>query len=292
MSTLSVGIFFFSGTGNTEIVANLLTRELEHQGCQVETFAIDQALIQQAPRDLGDYDLLGLGYPIHAFNAPRIFFDFIKRLPTVQGQRTFVFRDSGDPLWHGGATSMVRGRLRRKGYDVFREDLFVMPANIFIGYDDRLVKQLYDKAVSKARVTVSEILASQSRLARNSVFLRAISWAFSRSESLGARFFGRNLRASAACTLCEKCVRDCPMGNISIVDGQVRFGWNCTLCMRCIYRCPIDAISPRVAKFAVIEGGYDIHRVIADTDVKGDFVSPTTQGYFASFREYFESPGT
>ena len=82
------------------------------------------------------------------------------------------------------------------------------------------------------------------------------------------------------------------MGNISIVDGKIRFGWNCTLCMRCVYRCLVDAISPRVFKFAVIKGGYDIQKVIADPDVRGDFVSPATQGYFASFREYFESPGT
>jgi ferredoxin/flavodoxin len=288
MSGPSVGVFFFSGTGNTEIVAGLLARELEQQGCRVDTFAIDHVLIQKAPREVSQYDLVGIGHPIHAFNAPRIVFDFIERLPVGQGQRTFVFRDSADPLWHGGATSMVRARLKRRGYDVFYENLFVMPANIFIKYDDRLVKQLYNKAVSKARVAAIEILAGRSRLQRNSVFLRTLGW-FSVMEGVGARFFGKHLRASTACTLCNQCARDCPTGNISIVDGRVRFGWNCTLCMRCVYRCPVGAIAPRLFKFMVIKGGYDIQKIIADPSVKGDFVSPATKGYFASFREYLES---
>jgi ferredoxin/flavodoxin len=288
MSGTSVGIFFFSGTGNTAIVADLLAREFERQGCRISVTAIDYRLLRQDRCGIGDYDLFGIGHPVYAFNAPRIVYDFVRRLPACQGQRTFVFKDSGDPFWRGGATSPLRGRLKRKGYDVFYETLFVMPANVLYGYEDRLVKQLYNKAVARAPVAVGEVLSGQVRLQRNSIFLRGLTWWATEADWL-ARFFGKDLYATGACTLCGKCAQDCPAGNISIVNRRVRFGWNCLLCMRCIYRCPVGAIKPRLFRPFVLKGGYDIQRVVADPDVPGDFISKGTKGFFARFREYLES---
>ncbi len=313
----SVAIFYFSGTGNTEIIADLLTREFEQSGCRVKTTFINKALVETlsqngergarlhgfgADRSAASdgYDLVGIGYPVHAFNAPRIVRDFIDHLPMAQGQPTFVFKDPGDPMGNGGSTHIVRRKLKRRGYDVFHEALFVMPSNILVKYDNRLVKQLYDKAVEVARATVAAILSGQRKLQHNGLLWRALTWGFSTAEGWGARFFGKHLHASDACTLCGKCARECPMGNISIVDGdgtaaRVRFGWDCVFCMHCVYACPVSAISPRGLGFVVLDDGADgsrpcdLQRVIADPNLTGDFVSKDTQGYFKSFREYLES---
>jgi ferredoxin/flavodoxin len=304
-STTSVAMFYFSGTGNTEVIADLLSREFERSGCRVKTTFINKALIetltQQGRFDSDGYDLVGIGYPVHAFNAPRIVLDFIDHLPVAQGQPTFVFKDPGDPMGNGGSTHIVRRKLRRRGYDVFHEALFVMPSNVLVRYDNRLVKQLYNKAVEMARATAAAVLSGQRNLQRNGPLLRAFTWGFSTAESWGARFFGKHIRVSEACTLCGTCARECPMGNISIVDGggtaaaRVRFGWNCVLCMHCVYRCPVGAISPRGFMFLVLDDGTgcpnpcDIQGVVANPSVPGDFVSKETKGYFASFREYLES---
>jgi ferredoxin/flavodoxin len=288
MAEPSIGIFYFSGTGNTGIVADLLAQAFEHSGCRVETTFIDQGLIERPP-DVDGYDLVGIGYPVHAFNAPRVVFEFIDRLPVVRDKRAFTFKSPGDSLCQGGATSFVRRRLARRGYDVFHETTYVMPANVGVRYDERLVKQLYEKAVEKAPRDAEEILAGQRRLQRNGFLLKLVTWLFSSGERRGARFFGRHLRVSEACTRCGQCARECPTGNIRLTDDGVRFDWNCTLCMHCIYTCPAQAITHPLFGFAILKGGYDIQPILDDVEVRGDFITEETRGYFAHLWDYLSS---
>ncbi|MDD7607217.1 MAG: 4Fe-4S dicluster domain-containing protein [bacterium] len=46
-----------------------------------------------------------------------------------------------------------------------------------------------------------------------------------------------------ACICCGKCVRLCPMKNISIIDNRVQAHDQCTMCYRCINQCPQRAIT-------------------------------------------------
>jgi MinD superfamily P-loop ATPase len=45
------------------------------------------------------------------------------------------------------------------------------------------------------------------------------------------------------CALCGKCVKVCPLGNIHIEDGKVKWGGACEQCMACIQWCPSEAIN-------------------------------------------------
>ena len=72
-----IGIFCFSGTGNTNAIAELLATEFTKQGQGVEVFAIDELLKENKIVGLQKYNMIGFGYPVHALNAPRLFFEFI-----------------------------------------------------------------------------------------------------------------------------------------------------------------------------------------------------------------------
>lgn len=282
-----IGIFYFSGTGNTEIVANLLENEFKNRGFEVEIIRIEDILKEKTQVDIEKYDMVGMGYPVHAFNAPRIFFDFIKKLPRAKNKKTFIFKTSGDPMLNAGATVMVRNRLKSKGYDVFYEKLMVMPSNVLVRYCDDLVKQLYLVAANRVKKLVNDVISGKINLQKNGIFLRTFTRVFSGGESLGARFFGKGLEVSEFCILCSKCINNCPTGNISISEkNKIKFGWNCILCMRCIYNCPQRAISPRFLKFFVLKDWYDINRIINDPELKGNYVSEKTKGYFRSFKRY------
>jgi len=45
------------------------------------------------------------------------------------------------------------------------------------------------------------------------------------------------------CTGCGLCVKVCPFGAVSIVDGKASIGPGCTLCGSCVKACPVGAIS-------------------------------------------------
>lgn len=282
----SIGIFYFSGTGNTEAVANLISEEFRQKGASVETVKIEDVVGGKAPGETARYDMVGIGYPIHALNAPKIVYRFIRKLPAANRMNTFIFKSPGDPFLWGGATTMIRDRLKRKGYDVTYERIFVMPSNVAIRYDDALIKQLYNATARKARVMAGEVLSDVRKFQRNSLPLRLLTRAFSSAESLGCCFFGRSLRASKACARCGTCAKNCPTGNISMTERKVKFGWRCVFCMRCMYACPKKAISPLVARFAILEDWYDLGKIAADESILGNYLSKDTRGYYKPMYDY------
>jgi len=239
------GLFYFSGTSNTELVAELYKAELESHGAAVDLMRIEDLLREDKRPDTESYSLIGVGYVIHALNAPRIVYEFIEKLPTADGKKVFLFKCPGDAFMEGGATSMIRGRLKGRGYGVFHETLVVMPSNVAVRWGDDVVLKLHSIASGRVKAAVAEILSGRSRLQENPLHSRIASRLFSLGETLGARLFGRlHLRASSACNLCGKCVRECPTKNIRMEKGKILFGWDCILCLRCVYGCPVNAISP------------------------------------------------
>ncbi len=269
------------------MVAKLLATEFNRYVSVVNVIAIDELLKTNKTAEVEKYDIIGFGYPVHAFNAPRIFFEFIEQLQDGKQKKTFIFKSAGDPFMQGGSTALVRKALQKKGYDVLYERLFVMPANVLVRYQDRLIKQLYNTAVQRVKTMVNEILSETTKIQKNTFFSNFLTAAFSSMENYGARFFGKNLYVSESCNLCGICISNCPTNNITKQKGYIRFHSKCTLCMRCIYRCPVNAISPRFLKFFLISPWYEIQTIVDNPAIKDAYISSKTKGFFRHFNRYF-----
>ena len=282
----TIGIFYFSGTGNTKMVAKLLATEFNRYVSVVDVIAIDELLKTNKTAEVEKYDIIGFGYPVHAFNAPRIFFEFIEQLQAGKQKKTFIFKSAGDPFMKSGSTAQVRKALQKKGYDVIYERLFVMPANVLVRYQDQLIKQLFNNAVQRTKKMVNEVLSETRNLQKNTLFSNFLTAAFSSMENFGARFFGENLYVSESCNLCGVCISNCPTNNITKQKGRIRFHLKCTFCMRCIYRCPVNAISPRFLRFLVIKPWYNLQKIVSDPTVKDFYITHKTKGFFKHFYRY------
>ncbi|MBN1815676.1 MAG: EFR1 family ferrodoxin [Anaerolineae bacterium] len=289
MTHPSIGLFYFSGTGNTEIVAGLLAEAFTRRGAGVEKIKIEDVLKGKAPLDMERHDLIGLGHPIHGFDTPPIVYEFIDRLPAVTGKRAFILKTGGDFIEiNNGASKAAIQLLEHKGYDVFYDRIICMSSNWWIKYDDRLTRQLYDAAIVKAELMSQEVLAGKERSLEIGALLGMLARWIGQGEKRGAQQFGRGLRVTDACIECDKCINHCPAGNIRRVNGKIEFGERCNWCMRCIYACPQGAIQPDVLKFCVVKGGYDVRSIINDPDMQGDYVTPETRGYFRHFIRYIQ----
>jgi ferredoxin len=282
----TIGIFYFSGTGNTKMIAKLLATEFNRYVSVVDVIAIDELLKTNKTAEVEKYDIIGFGYPVHAFNAPRIFFEFIEQLQDGKKKKTFIFKSAGDPFMQAGSTALVRKAFQKKGYDVIYERLFVMPANVLVRYPDQLIKQLYNTAVHRVKTMVKEILSETIKLQKNTFFSTFATTAFSNMEKFGARFFGKNLYVSDSCNHCDICISNCPTNNITKQKGHIRFHMKCTFCMRCIYGCPVNAISPRFLKFFVISPWYEIQAIVDNPAIKDAYISRKTKGFFRHFNRY------
>ena len=59
--------------------------------------------------------------------------------------------------------------------------------------------------------------------------------------------------------------------------------------MRCVYGCPENALKAGHLKFVVLKNGYDIRRIINNSDIKGEFETKISKAYYRRFYNYIYS---
>ncbi len=285
-------IYCFSGTGNTNRVCRYICEELKNYGYESEIFPITYTAYKskQFP-DPNGYDLIGVAYPGHAFNAPHLFNKFVKWLPKAErGQRAFIIKTSGEPFSVNNSSSdAVKRYLKRKGYAFTYEKHYLMPYNIMFRYPQGLAKQMCLYAQATAKVSARKIAEGEKeRLHRNPgsvimCFLGKIEW-------FGAWFNGLFFRVNKKkCIDCGKCAKNCPAQNITKKNGKYRFGGHCTLCCRCTMNCPKDAISMGLLNGLRVNGAYAYEKLLADQTVSGNYINEQTVGYYKKFLKYYDA---
>lgn len=258
---MRVALIYFSGTGNTKILTELYRDSLLQNGCEVTEIVLPLAENAE-PVDFTSFELIGIGYPIHSFNAPQPVLDFCKKLLPARdkkspAQKVFVYKTSGEPVRMSDVSSLkLKKILRRRGYDMFCEYQYIMPYNIIFRHTDTAAYKMLTTAKSLVPIDVADILNGTPHLPEKVPFGGFIAWIL-RIEQPGARLIGRGFKPTAKCTNCGKCVRGCPVHNISVnKKGKIKFGGKCTICMRCVFLCPHDAIHPGILKGWKVNGAY------------------------------------
>ncbi|UQZ36248.1 hypothetical protein C2I18_23610 [Paenibacillus sp. PK3_47] len=290
---MKAAIFYFSGTGNTEIIAGHFMRALQERAVKTQLFRMEDILNGKRKADFGEYDLIGLGHPVYGFGASRIAEEFAARIPAGKGTGAFVFKTASSPHYvNYSASNRILLKLDDKGYTVFHNSLLAMPCNFYMKYDDRLNKQLYLTALKKIEVYADEIACgTPRRLEVNIVLEKILKKIADWEEKKAGKAFGRGLRTTEDCTMCLKCVRGCPVSNISGTAEKITFGSNCLLCMRCIYSCPQQAIFPSRLRGSVVKpfnGGIKLAKLMTDHDNDGCFVNDRSRGYYKHFIAYIK----
>jgi len=290
---MKIGIAVFSGTGNTAYVTGLLAKELQILGASVEIHPIASTIFSPDGRsirfDPTCYDLVGIGHPILGFGATPLVMRFTEALPRGQG-RVFIFKSAADNhrVNHSASEDLIR-ILEDKGYDVVHDFLYVMPCNWVLSYQRRFNLQIIDKAREKAACHARQLM--EGRNTRLPVY-RGWRW-FARlmhylENNYGRKQFGSSLRANKNCTQCRKCVNNCPVMNIRMEEGGIRFGDNCLWCMRCVYNCPVKAIEAPWMNWCIIKEGYRLEDYLEAPDRDRTFITSGSRGYWKHFWEYFE----
>jgi len=280
-------IYAFSGTFHTLKAARMIGDALQKRG--VHTRVCEVKLPLDALPSPAGYDIVGFGYPVHAFNAPEVFIRFVRQLP-ASSQHAFIFKTSGEPFPLNNASSgMLYRLLRRKGYDVTLDMHMLMPYNIMFRYKDALAKQMVLYTEAQSRMLALRIVSEERDDIRFSIrhslvsFLLRIEWL---APKVNSPLCSANMKK---CTLCGRCAQMCPTKNIRIENDKVMFDGHCALCMRCTMFCPQDAIRFGILNPWKVNGGYNFKRLLADPAIPWDFVREDTTGYFRLFRKYYRN---
>lgn len=277
---MKILICYFSGTGNTQKIVN----------CYADVFATEYGdevtlarMEDKFDIDVNDYDLLGIAYPVHAFNAPSIALNFCKRLPKLANKKpAFIVSSSGEPLKLNNIASLkLTAILKRRNIIVNNEYRYCMPYNIIFRHGDEIAYRMWNTARLLAPLDVKEINDNTPRKLKRIFLGGVIAWIM-RCEHWGGRLNGKQYKVNDQCVSCKKCINICPTHNIRLEDGKMKFGGDCLMCMRCAHLCPTDAIKIGWFNKWKVNGAYSFKKP----------KSPDTKSYnkmlTKAYKKYFE----
>ena len=226
-------ILFFSGTGNSRMVAERMAALLgEHTldmscGCRLQ---------------LRDGEPLGIVFPVYAWGVPRLVTRFLSSLQ-VGNRYVWLLMTCGDDM--GYADRRMDSVLHRQADAAFS----VQMPNTYVclpGFD----VDSSEVARGKVRDTL-ERLEDIARRVRNRESCRLLtrgSMAWMKTYVLGLLFNAflvtdRYFHTSEVCIHCGLCARNCPAHDIEMrADNPVWLHKECTGCLRCYHHCPVRAV--------------------------------------------------
>ncbi|MCD8041135.1 MAG: EFR1 family ferrodoxin [Clostridia bacterium] len=275
---MKISACYFSGTGNTKMVAEEAAKVFTQLGHTAELINIDSG-----EADVTGCDILGIFYPVHAFNAPVIVLDFVKKLaPSDTKKKVFIMKTSGEPLKLNNISSLkIKKILKKKNYILTNEYHYVMPYNIIFRHSDAMAYRMWNTAKQLIPIDCKEILSGkESRLGY--VFLGSfIAWIM-RIEYFAGKVNGKRYKVTQDCINCNKCVNNCPVNNITVKDGKITFGKDCIMCMRCSFSCPVNAIKIGLFEGWKVNGAYSFkYTEEDDTQSHKNFCKKSYAKYFA-----------
>lgn len=258
---MKILIVCFSGTGNTAKIADKYAAAFADLNAEVTLFHLpcDESACAE---ELNNCDLLGIGYPIHAFNAPANVLAFIKSINKLQEEkRAFIFKSSGEPVRMSDVSSLKLIKLlRKRNIKVTNEYQYCMPYNMIFRHSDEMAYRMWTAAQSVIPADCREILSGKTRLPAK-MFLGGFLAAILRIEHPGAHLIGRSFKVTDKCVHCGLCVKNCPAHNITVTEkGKYKFGKKCLLCVRCSFNCPQNAIKIGLLNGWKVNGKYSFDK--------------------------------
>ena len=286
---MKILLITFSGTSNTFICGEFLKKHLESLNHQVDHYLYNAR--REFNYNLDEFDLIGIGYPIHAFNVPKPFFKFLISLKVNKKIDYFIYKVSGEPfVFNSASSATLNSKLKKKGFNLVYEKHFLMPYNIMFNYNDSIKKEMYLYLEKLTLVTTKMLTAKEYNEVTYNPFYRFISFIF-RIEWIAGPLNSKITHVDMKkCISCYKCVKECPTKSLYIdKNNKIKIKTNCCICMKCAHDCPKDAFVFGFLNPWRVNGKFDYQKLLKDENNKGNYINKNTKGYFKLFRKYFKN---
>jgi NAD-dependent dihydropyrimidine dehydrogenase PreA subunit len=284
-------ILTFSGTGNTQYVVDAVAESIRNKGWDADICPLEQINSEQNLSAFREADIVGIAFPVHAFNPPWLVEKVVRSLPKMGSRKCFVLRTSGSPFINAGSIVRLKKLLKDRNLATLYDVLVPMPSNFMVRYNDSFIKLNLQMARKQADMIATDLVNGVNKRARTNLLVRLVSWLLL-VERLGSHLGGRVWKVEKSCTFCGKCVRDCPTQNIKLQDGKLSFGWNCTLCMRCSFGCPVQAFSNKhYGKLMFVKPPYDLKAIEANPEIPAADLNDDSIYGVKDFRQYWKKIG-
>jgi ferredoxin len=259
----SIRIDYYTGTGGSKMVAELLAEKLKNDNCHVEVNRIYRDNINGIQRPDTDYYILI--FAVHSFNAPQPIYEWVEHLSGNNCNTAVISVSGGGHVMTNTACRCKTVKLLKKnGFNVVYEDMVRMPNNWMKAPDEKKYTRILSKLPNKID-TIAQTIISEKRSKKVIYWIDYLVSALGEAEKKGTHKFGNGIKILDTCTACGLCAKNCCSSNIQLekqdtkdVTARPKFGNRCDMCLGCVYNCPQKALQPTWGAFQVDKNGYDL----------------------------------
>lgn len=241
---------YFSGTGNTQWVAQKLEKKLRVQGHDVNMLSIEDYTVSETAKICQEADIVGFLYPIYASDMPKVFQGYMEALVHHNMPRRIkAFCITSVAIYSGDGALVVKQYCHKMNLDLVWGYNVRMPCNfntalpvLKVPSADK-IRNMKSKADLKLDRIIKAIDEDHHKL-EGSDILNTIMGSLQRKSSKSMMQKYDVKINSELCIKCGKCVKLCPTNNLILPDNgkAVQTHEKCTACLRCVNQCPVYAI--------------------------------------------------
>lgn len=231
-------IFYYSGTGNSQLAAKQLAAETGD-----ELTAVNPLLKKGEKSAFYTERPLVFVCPTYAWRMPRVFVQWIRETDfSGNGQAYFILTCGGGV---GNAGAYAQKLCAEKHWTYYGLAEVVMPENYIALYDSPDESES-EAIIARARVRITalaQLIREEKRITPPPVTVKGRLL----SGPVNGLFYpvvvkDKAFWAKENCIGCGLCVKRCPLNNIQLSAGRPVWQGGCTHCMACIGGCPVEAI--------------------------------------------------
>lgn len=235
-------IFYFTGTGNSQMVAEIIA---EHNGDRAVNIT-DAMKRGEYDYTLGFDDAVGFVLPTYYYGIPIQIPSFIEKL-NFSNQPRYVWTCLTCDGQTAGAGGMLAQHLRARGWAPNAHfscpvvnNAVVLGNQMPVRHPEILLDRAQNRAASIAKYVKDRRSGNYDECAgMGADFLTMQNYGFYKNGRKTKHF-----RVNSNCVACGRCADQCPSMSIELRGGKpVWTAQQCYYCLRCINNCPTKAIT-------------------------------------------------
>lgn len=234
-------IIYFSATGNSQYVSKKIAKEINEKTYSI----IENKNTRKYHIHIEKDETLGVVIPTYFWGLPTIVEEYLSKLTiTSENKNPYIYIITTYGTTPGYSAGYVKEYLNRCGYKVNLQASIKMVDTWTVMFDLTDKEKIKQQTIESDKEIDTIITRIKNRSQGNYVARKipkfisnmAQLW-YDRSRKT------KNLHITKTCTGCKKCINNCPINAIRLVNNKP--SWQkeyCVMCLRCLHICPTFSI--------------------------------------------------